>query len=358
MIIEGKDGRPDLSHATPEEIHELILREKGNPTPLELDPQHRLEVAAAKGDRDAIKELDDRKKEAFENSAANGGPTLKYGEHGLFALSVENLRGPKPGGRVFSRKGVVLKALLFVVLFVASVVVQVAFMAVTKANGGGDWWPVAVFYSVVPLAVVVFLLSALSPFAVLLVGSVWPRLTRVYVPLAVLAMLAGGSFVGQEIGRVWLWYMYVVPGRWPADSFVDLSSYTGQSAPLYQPSLSWAWIPGLAAGLLILVAYFVMASNSSSVWGVPLAMVASGGGVVSLIVALGIMLSRHAGWFVMACVPVVALFAIMYAFSETAAIEFCVKHKREACGEWSAAFWITVELMVFLGICTALPMSV
>lgn len=36
---------------------------------------------------------------------------------------------------------------------------------------------------------------------------------------------------------------------------------------------------------------------------------------------------------------------------------FCVDNRRESCGEWPAAFWLTAEVLFVIGVCTALPMA-
>lgn len=74
----------------------------------------------AKGDRndpavrDMLKTID---RDRYERSAANGGPTLEYESHGLFALTVPHLHGPRPGRRAFGMRGVVLKSLWFLFVF-------------------------------------------------------------------------------------------------------------------------------------------------------------------------------------------------------------------------------------------------
>lgn len=158
--------------------------------------------------RDMLKTVE---KDIRGRSSANGGPTLEYESHGLLALTVPHLHGPRPGHRAFGMRGVVLKSLWFLSVFVVSVVVQVVFMDAAKANGAGDWWPLAAVPNV-GVFVIVFASIALSPFIVYAIGSLWPRLTVPFVMFASLAMLAAGSFVGQEVGRRWLWDRYVATG--------------------------------------------------------------------------------------------------------------------------------------------------
>ena len=60
--------------------------------------------------RDMLKTVE---KDIRGRSSANGGPTLEYESHGLFALTVPHLHGPRPGRRAFGMRGVVLKSLWF-----------------------------------------------------------------------------------------------------------------------------------------------------------------------------------------------------------------------------------------------------
>jgi len=56
--------------------------------------------------------------------------------------------------------------------------------------------------------------------------------------------------------------------------------------------------------------------------------------------------------------PLVALFVGFLWFPlDLAAACFCVDNRRESCGEWPAAFWLTAEALFVIGVCTALPMA-
>ena len=145
--------------------------------------------------RDMLKTVE---KDIRGRSSANGGPTLEYESHGLLALTVPHLHGPRPGQRAFMVRGVVLKSLWFLFVFAVSVVVQVVFMDVAKANGSGDWWPLMAVPNV-GVFVIVFTSIALSPFIVYAIGSLWPRLTVPFVMFASLAMLAVGPVCGDGL---------------------------------------------------------------------------------------------------------------------------------------------------------------
>ena len=118
---------------------EQYARLSESPSEDESDEEFR-QFLLAKGDRndpavrDMLKTID---RDRYERSAANGGPTLEYESHGLLALTVPHLHGPRPGRRAFGMRGVVLKSLWFLSVFVVSVVVQVVFMDAAKANGAG-----------------------------------------------------------------------------------------------------------------------------------------------------------------------------------------------------------------------------
>lgn len=228
---------------------EQYARLSESPSEDESDEEFR-QFLLTKGDRndpavrDMLKTID---RDRYERSAANGGPTLEYESHGLLALTVPHLHGPRPGRRAFGMRGVVLKSLWFLSVFVVSVVVQVVFMDAAKANGSGDWWPLMAVPNV-GVFVIVFASMALSPFIVYAIGSLWPRLTVPFVMFASLAMLAVGSFVGQEVGRRWLWDRYVATGLLKPGDFVDWSS-DRLPAPLAQPASGGWWVIGLVAGV-------------------------------------------------------------------------------------------------------------
>ena len=110
---------------------EQYARLSESPSEDESDEEFR-QFLLAKGDqndpavRDMLKTID---RDRYERSAANGGPTLEYESHGLLALTVPHLHGPRPGHRAFGMRGVVLKSLWFLSVFVVSVVVQVCVLS-------------------------------------------------------------------------------------------------------------------------------------------------------------------------------------------------------------------------------------
>lgn len=98
---------------------EQYARLSESPSEDESDEEFR-QFLLTKGDRndpavrDMLKTID---RDKYERSAANGGPTLEYESHGLFALTVPHLHGPRPGRRAFGMRGVVLKSLWFLSVF-------------------------------------------------------------------------------------------------------------------------------------------------------------------------------------------------------------------------------------------------
>ena len=338
---------------------EQYARLSESPSEDESDEEFR-QFLLAKGDqndpavRDMLKTID---RDRYERSAANGGPTLEYESHGLLALTVPHLHGPRPGRRAFGMRGVVLKSLWFLFVFVVSVVVQVVFMDAAKANGSGDWWPLAAVPNV-GVFVIVFASIALSPFIVYAIGSLWPRLTVPFVMFASLAMLAAGSFVGQEVGRRWLWDRYVATGLLKPGDFVDWSS-DRLPAPLAQPASGGWWVIGLVAGVLLVSgSLFLYREDRYRGSNILPRYISYGGGVVGLVAAIGIALTRHVSGFALVAAPLVALFVGFLWFPlDLAAACFCVDNRRESCGEWPAAFWLTAEALFVIGVCTALPMA-
>lgn len=304
--------------------------------------------------RDMLKTVE---KDIRDRSSANGGPTLEYESHGLFALTVPHLHGPRPGRRAFGMRGVVLKSLWFLFVFVVSVVVQVVFMDAAKANGSGDWWPLAAVPNVVVFALV-FTSMALSPFLMLLFGGIWPRLWGLSILFGSLAMLAVGSFVGQEVGRRWLWDRYVATGLLKPGDFVDWSS-DRLPAPLAQPASGGWWVTGLVAGVLLVSgSLFLYREDRHRGSNILPRYISYGGGVVGLVAAIGIALTRHVSGFALVAAPFIALFVGFLWFPlDLAAACFCVDNRRESCGEWPAAFWLTAEALFVIGVCTALPMA-
>ena len=282
--------------------------------------------------RDMLKTVE---KDIRGRSSANGGPTLEYESHGLFALTVPHLHGPRPGRRAIGMRGVVLKSLWFLFVFVVSVVVQVVFMDAAKANGSGDWWPLAAVPNV-GVFVIVFASIALSPFIV----------------------YAAGSFVGQEVGRRWLWDRYVATGLLKPGDFVDWSS-DRLPAPLAQPASGGWWVTGLVAGVLLVSgSLFLYREDRHRGSNILPRYISYGGGVVGLVAAIGIALTRHVSGFALVAAPLVALFVGFLWFPlDLAAACFCVDNRRESCGEWPAAFWLTAEALFVIGVCTALPMT-
>ena len=338
---------------------EQYARLSESPSEDESDEEFR-QFLLAKGDqndpavRDMLKTID---RDRYERSAANGGPTLEYESHGLLALTVPHLHLPRPGQRAFMVRGVVLKSLWFLFVFVVSVVVQVVFMDVAKANGSGDWWPLMAVPNV-GVFVIVFASIALSPFIVYAIGSLWPRLTVPFVMFASLAMLAVGSFVGQEVGRRWLWDRYVATGLLKPGDFVDWSS-DRLPAPLAQPASGGWWVIGLVAGVLLVSgSLFLCREDRHRGSNILPRYISYGGGVVGLVAAIGIALTRHVSGFALVAAPFIALFVGLLWFPlDLAAACFCVDNRRESCGEWPAAFWLTAEALFVIGVCTALPMA-
>lgn len=98
---------------------EQYARLSESPSEDESDEEFR-QFLLTKGDRndpavrDMLKTID---RDKYERSAANGGPTLEYESHGLLALTVPHLHGPRPGRRAFGMRGVVLKSLWFLSVF-------------------------------------------------------------------------------------------------------------------------------------------------------------------------------------------------------------------------------------------------
>ena len=90
---------------------EQYARLSESPSEDESDEEFR-QFLLTKGDRndpavrDMLKTID---RDKYERSAANGGPTLEYESHGLLALTVPHLHGPRPGRRAFGMRGVVLR---------------------------------------------------------------------------------------------------------------------------------------------------------------------------------------------------------------------------------------------------------
>lgn len=81
-------------------------------------------------------------------------------------------------------------------------------------------------------------------------------------------------------------------------------------------------------------------------------------GWVGLVAAIGIALTRHVSGFALVAAPFIALFVGLLWFPlDLAAACFCVDNRRESCGEWPAAFWLTAEALFVIGVCTALPMA-
>lgn len=77
-----------------------------------------------------------------------------------------------------------------------------------------------------------------------------------------------------------------------------------------------------------------------------------------LVAAIGIALTRHVSGFALVAAPFIALFVGLLWFPlDLAAACFCVDNRRESCGEWPAAFWLTAEALFVIGVCTALPMA-
>lgn len=268
---------------------EQYARLSESPSEDESDEEFR-QFLLTKGDRndpavrDMLKTID---RDKYERSAANGGPTLEYESHGLFALTVPHLHGPRPGRRAFGMRGVVLKSLWFLFVFVVSVVVQVVFMDAAKANGSGDWWPLAAVPNVVVFALV-FTSMALSPFLMLLFGGIWPRLWGLSILFGSLAMLAVGSFVGQEVGRRWLWDRYVATGLLKPGDFVDWSS-DRLPAPLAQPASGGWWVIGLVAGVLLVSgSLFLYREDRYRGSNILPRYISYGGGLVGLVAAIGI----------------------------------------------------------------------
>lgn len=304
--------------------------------------------------RDMLKTVE---KDIWDRSPANGGPTLEYESHGLLALTVPHLHGPRPGHREFRMRGVVLKSLWFLSVFVVSVVVQVVFMDVAKANGSDDWWPLMANTNV-GVFVLVFMLMALSPFIAYAIGSLWPRLTVPFMVFSSLAMLAAGSFVGQEVGRRWLWDRYVATGLLKPGDFVDWSA-DRLPAPLAQPASGEWWVIGLVTGVLLVSgSLFLFREDRHRGSNILPRYISYGGGLVGLVAAIGIALTRHVSGSALVAAPFIALFVGLLWFPlDLAAVCFCVDNHRESCGEWPAAFWLTAEALFVLGVCTALPMA-
>lgn len=230
-------------------------------------------------------------------------------------------------------------------------------MDVAKANGSDDWWPLMAVPNV-GVFVIVFASMALSPFIVYAIGSLWPRLTVPFVMFASLAMLAVGSFVGQEVGRRWLWDRYVATGLLKPGDFVDWSS-DRLPAPLAQPASGGWWVTGLVAGVLLVSgSLFLYREDRHRGSNILPRYISYGGGVVGLVAAIGIALTRHVSGFALVAAPFIALFVGLLWFPlDLAAACFCVDNRRESCGEWPAAFWLTAEALFVIGVCTALPMA-
>lgn len=298
-------------------------------------------------------------RERREEDPSNGASPLgDLGLHGVFVLCVENLRGVRPGRRAFALRGVAWKAVLLLVVFVASLVGQVWFMDVTGAAGRSDLWPEMVFVPwCEPLAVVVLFVGIFSPFVALGVGALLPRWWPVTMACSVSTMVGVGALLGGEVGRAWLWDRYVATGLRPVDGFVDLSSYDHRPVALYWNPVGPWWPLGLAAGVLLVGGFLLMARERlfGNVFVWLFDRVVFGSGVVCAVASVGLFLAGHGLGDSMVVLVVAALVVGLLVLPlDVLAVVTCVEKRRGAEGEWLAAFALVSEMVFVVGVCVGL----